>query len=702
MRKYARYVLFLLCISCIVFGVALRIKNYHQCDPKSITGDLAAVEEVWHNIRNTVLSKSPGNISPRIGQSSLALILGGLQAFTQPGFAYAAELLSLICSLGIVFAAGFFVYSLGGSFLYALITCSAFALVPHFLLDTLKAESESPFIFTLLMGQASLLVAFRSHRYWLLIPAGLFLLLSCGIKGTGVIHLASMIPLLFIFFLFDKSTNRKITTLIACTTLIIAVFSAYYGIQSGLRSLMLSQYERHEQREPIITNYTTAVMFDGLVMGPFPFSTPGKSDGSARRQEFIKGRDPSTGKPYSTPVSRNEPPLSIIKENPMRYLKNYSAGMWEVSKRYATKRTFNVWGAVPLWIGIVFLLWKRQWCFLAGIAAWLSVYILFVPAIFVNDRSVWPGSVVLALPPLWLLGNLWQMVNVEQTTKRPFLLWSVVVVFCSFFMGLHVMATPVMKEKYTNQFAEVSRKITPVTSEKIPVVYSPVATLGLFGAKQTFKQMIFSGEIEVQRKTLLAYEPDYIYLYSGYRKDWEHAYKAIRQVIADWDLPYALIYGTTEYGLFKKRLPPIVNLLPNGTFKELEDMKLKYWVPLLNKKWHVKIEEESNKSVLVLEPGTSFMQRFSLKNEIVGQPLLIRLRVRSAASSMFRANFYYYTDEGREVYTEKLEGTGEWKVLQFLIPKQKVKSSNAEILLGLNEKAPNYAEVSYVYVETAT
>lgn len=531
MKRVVPYAFFAIAGAGVLLGIIVRVKHFLYFDPVGVTGDLRAIWQVWVEFFGNDLTWGP---SLRLNQFGYAFAVGMTSMLGELDFAHSAKLVAFASSMGLIPASVLLIYALKGDRFDMAAAALVMSLSPILLLTTLRAESEGPFLFTAVTVTAFLLLYWRNGKWPFLCLGILGMILMLAMRGTGLLHMGTLaVALISIYWIHndkDRSGRRRLFSVVGGFVL---AYICYAMMNSVVTGRVVDAYAERDGTPPKPISYTTYVMFDGLLAGPFPFSTPG-NDGWSKRQKIVKGIDPETGERYSTPMTRNEPPIKVIQEDPGQYVKNYFVGVWRSAYRFLLRTKFNLLTTVPLLLGSVLLVWRRQWLPILFAGSWVSVYLFIVPAVFAHERTVWPACIGLSVPGIYLLGAAARWLN-RHWQDRP---RAVLIIPTSLLAALLIWSSFQTWSAVGSGFEDhrnLAREHIIITGERRPTLLSSESGITMFGEPLTYRQMTFATDAQTQEYNLVKIRPDYVFIYGPYRSGWANVYSAVIEAIQEPD-----------------------------------------------------------------------------------------------------------------------------------------------------------------------
>jgi hypothetical protein len=467
--------------------------------------------------------------SLRLNQFGLALTLGIIGEMLSYDFARSAELLAFLCSLGLIVAGVLLVYVVGGG-KYELVAAAAIlSTSTPIVTNTLRAESESPFLVFTVLAVAFFLLGWK-HRSWLaLILGALSLLLALSFRGIAAFHALSVGLVVSVAVFFAPKGERTGPRRIGATWLgLLASFLVFSFSRQIVVHRVARAYQLRDGHSPFIRSYATWVVYDGLVSGPYGVHS---REAWAKRQEVWKGIDPATGKRRPNPVSEGQSAFSVIWQHRQEYADNYLHGVWITLEKFVCDSAFNIVGFWPLVLGILILTGRRNWLALAVATSWVGIYLFIVPGVFAHNRSVWPASLGLLLPGVFFFGFLARSaLSCGSSESHPVLQWILSALLGLLLVSAAKQVLQAGQERSVDVRLAAREQIVDVPDHTLKVMSSE-AGIATYGEPLYFIQMPWGEAEQVQREYLLSTTPDYIFFFGPYRTIWSDTYEALKIVL---------------------------------------------------------------------------------------------------------------------------------------------------------------------------
>ncbi len=633
LRRSSIYLIWILAALLLVFAVFARIQRWANSDPVGVTGDLYVLSKAWTDLTGT---PNEARLSLRVNQYGLATALGLLVEFTGKGWAQTAAALSMVCSVLIVPAAALLVFAMGGTVFDRLAAAGVVATSSSIIDQTLRAESESAFILFSIVGVSLIAMYWRQGRLWWLILGIPTLAIAMAIRGPAVFHALLLAAALTWAHFGLRGTQRPPHRRLALTWTAVVIAIALYALGNAAYTSANAASMRDKLGvEPFRPSYTTYIVYDGILMGPFP-----DGDDWARRFEFTQ--DPSS------PVKTGKSALAVIWENRRQYVANYFEGVYLVTYRFLEDKDFNILGFWPLALGVVILARRRDRVAAAVIASWIGVYVLVLPGISVQERQVWPAAPALALPGAYAIGFMLRSLVSFRIQRISWAYWSIFAVVLALIAGAAIELNEIRRVNYKDYRAAAAKRVFAEDDDN-PVVYGATPEILSYGHAGKFVAIQARHRETDHLRVIEETHPDFILFDHGYAEMFGESFRTLHTVINDprgragaWEMVWS--DGASElWG-------------PSDRVKRIQDAgRLVYSIDastdLTQLQRNIYVEFRVADNALYLDssgPDPIFFTPNLSVNP--GEILFLRAIITSAAPTSFQV-FYKRADE--ESYSEK-------------------------------------------------
>lgn len=188
-------------------------------------------------------------------------------------------------------------------------------------------------------------------------------------------------------------------------------------------------------------------------------------------------------------------------------------------------------GFWPLALGAVVLCMKRNRLAFLVIGSWVFVYIVFVSAILVHNRTVWPGSIGLCFISAFFFGYLGREVVSPRLVRGAMSTLSVAIILGWVVLYSASDALGQSKKIHRDPRAHAARLMQADGVNPIRLLTCEAGFVS-FRDGIEYNQMLFDVEETIHRDRILTTKPDYVFFYGAYRGTWGKDFETLRKILA--------------------------------------------------------------------------------------------------------------------------------------------------------------------------